>query len=108
VTRYVVPPDGADDFLARAAAALDVLATRRGWRAGRVGRAADDGSRWVVTTEWDSVGAYRRAISASDVKVAVAPLFGTAIDEPSAYEVVLATGLGSAGLAAPTARADDA
>ena len=108
VTRYVVPADGADDFLARASAALAALAARPGWRSGRVGRAIDDGTRWVVATEWDSVGAYRRALSSYEVKVAAGPLLSAALDEPSAYEVVVATGLGSDGLAVASARADDA
>ena len=38
--------------------------------------------------EWENVGAYRRALSAYDVKVGAVPLLSTAIDEPSAYEVV--------------------
>jgi hypothetical protein len=42
----------------------------------------------VLTTEWENVGAYRRALSSYEVKVGAVALLSTAIDEPSAYEVV--------------------
>jgi hypothetical protein len=102
VTRYVVAAGDAAGFLARASAALRALAARPGWRSGRIGRATDDGSLWVLSTEWDSVGAYRRALSAYDVKVEAVPLLSEAVDEVSAYEVLVAEGLGADGLAAPS------
>jgi hypothetical protein len=42
----------------------------------------------VLTTRWEHVGAYRRALSAYDVKLNAVPLLSRAVDEPSAYEVV--------------------
>lgn len=102
VTRFAVAPGDAAGFLPRARAALDALAARPGWRSGRIGRATDDAARWVLTTEWDSVGAYRRALSAYDVKVAAVPLLSLAADEVSAYEVLVAQGQGSDGLAGPS------
>ena len=101
VTRYAVPGAGTSDFQERARAALAALAARPGWRSGRIGRATDDRSLWVLVTEWDSVGAYRRALSAYDVKVEAVPLLSLAMDEPSAFEVLVAEGLGADGLAAP-------
>jgi hypothetical protein len=53
-----------------------------------LGRAADDPHRWCLVTEWASVGAYRRALSAYDVKVYATPLLAEAEEEPSAYEVL--------------------
>ena len=102
VTRYRVDPAEAGDFLERARTALTVLADRPGWRSGRIGRATDDPGLWMLTTEWDSVGTYRRALSAYDVKVHAVPLLSLAVDEPTGFEVVEATGLGSDGLAAPS------
>lgn len=101
VTRYVVTAQDAETFEGQARQALDALAARAGWRSGRIGRAADDPSLWVLTTEWDSVGAYRRALSAYDVRVQAVPLLSLAIDEPSAYEVLVAEGHGAEGLAGP-------
>ena len=40
----------------------------------------------MLTTEWESVGAYRRALSAYDVKLTAVPVLSRALDEPSAYE----------------------
>jgi quinol monooxygenase YgiN len=90
VTRYLVPPDQESSFPARARQALDVLRTRPGCRRGHVGRAMDDPARWILQTEWDSVGSYRRALSTYEVKVGAVPLMCQAIDEPTAYEVLLA------------------
>jgi hypothetical protein len=88
ITRYTVAELDADDFLARGRAALAVLATRPGYRSGRIGRAADDPTLWVLTTEWDNVGSYRRALGGYDVKVQAAPLLSLAHDEPSAFELM--------------------
>ncbi len=95
VTRYRVEPGGDIDFLALAQTALGVLAARPGFRSGRIGRAADDPSYWIMATEWEHVGAYRRALSAYEVKLHAVPLLSLAIDEPSAYEVLVSAGEGT-------------
>ena len=66
--------------------ALAALAARPGCRGGTVGRNADNGSLWVLATTWESVGAYRRALSAYDVKLHAVPLMYRALDEPTAFE----------------------
>ena len=53
-----------------------------------MGRNLDDPTLWVLTTRWEHVGAYRRALSAYEVKLQAVPLLSRAVDEPSAYEVV--------------------
>lgn len=65
-----------------------VLAGCEGCLEARVGRNVDDPELWVLSTRWQHVGAYRRALSSYDVKVGAWPVLATAIDEPSAYEVV--------------------
>lgn len=89
VTRFDVPEGGAADFLPRAQAALAAFAARPGYLRGRVGRAADDPTAWVLTTEWEGVGAYRRSLGAYDVKVDAAPLLALGRDEPNAFEVLV-------------------
>ena len=89
LTRHRVPGAGQDAFLTDARAALAVLAARPGYLRGSVGRAVDDGELFVVRTEWADVGSYRRALSAYDVKVQAVPLLSTAVDEPTAFEVLL-------------------
>jgi quinol monooxygenase YgiN len=88
VSRFRVPVQDGEAFRAELAAAHAVLAQLPGFVDGRVGRNLDDPTLWVLTTQWDNVGAYRRALSSYDVKLHAVPLLSRAIDEPSAYEVV--------------------
>ena len=73
------------DDLERARAAL---AMQPGYLSGRIGRNVDDPELWVLATEWEGPGAYRRALSSYDVKLTAVPTLSRAIDEPSAYEPV--------------------
>lgn len=77
------------DFQAQAEAALRVLAVRPGYVRGSVGRATDDAEAWLLLTEWESVGAYRRALGGYDVKLTATPLMANALDQPSAFEELL-------------------
>jgi len=88
VNRFRVPAEDAEAFRADLEAAQAALAARPGYAAGQVGRNVDDPELWVLTTTWENVGAYRRALSSYDVKVGAVPLLSRALDEPSAYEVV--------------------
>ncbi|MBM7808180.1 heme-degrading monooxygenase HmoA [Geodermatophilus bullaregiensis] len=85
MTRLRVSPDDAAELRTAVDGLLAVLATRPGWRGGEVGQAADDPSLWALVTRWDGVGAYRRALSAAEVKIAGAPVWVHALDEPGAY-----------------------
>ncbi len=89
VNRYRVAAGEADEFEGAARRALAALGARPGFVAGQVGRNVDDPDLWVMSTRWQSVGAYRRALSAYDVKLNAIPLMYQAIDEPSAFEVLL-------------------
>ena len=71
---------------------LRMLSERQGFVSGAVGRALDDPTRWVLQTRWENVGSYRRALSAYDVRTTVVPLLAYAVDEPSAYEIVVGEG----------------
>lgn len=104
VTRFTVPETEGSDFAQSARSALGALAGQPGYRGGRLGRAADDPTAWVLTTEWAGVGAYRRALSAYAVKMSATPLLSRAHDEPSAFEILYADGPG-APVGAPSARA---
>lgn len=89
VVRFTVDAADVDGFLGQARQALAALAARPGFRAGRVGRSVDEPAAWSLITEWDGVGAYRRALSAYDVKVRATPLLALARDEPTAFETLL-------------------
>jgi hypothetical protein len=88
VSRFRVPVEDGEQFRTELTAARDVLAEQAGYVDGRIGRNLDDPTLWVLTTRWDNVGAYRRALSSYDVKLQAVPLLSRAIDEPSGYEVV--------------------
>jgi quinol monooxygenase YgiN len=88
VSRFRVPVESGETFRADLAAAHTVLASSAGYVDGQVGRNIDDPELWVLTTRWENVGAYRRALSSYDVKLGAVPLLSRALDEPSAYELV--------------------
>lgn len=90
VTRYAVPADETVQFRERCRAALEALVSCPGCTGGRAGPALDDPSLWVLSTTWESVGAYRRALSSYQVKLVAVPLMYLALDEPSAFESLLA------------------
>ncbi|MGK5742228.1 antibiotic biosynthesis monooxygenase family protein [Micromonospora sp. URMC 103] len=94
--RFVVDVDVADDFTERAHAALTALAARPGYLRGQLVRALDDPRHWCLVTEWESVGAYRRALGGFEVKVTAVPLLAQSIDEPSAYEALATAAPGGA------------
>lgn len=88
VSRFRVSEPEAPAFRLELERAAATLAQRPGHVSGQVGRNVDDPELWVLATTWEHVGAYRRALSAYDVKLHAVPLLSRAIDEPSAYEVV--------------------
>ena len=89
VSRFRVASAERAAFLADADVAMTVLAAQAGCRGVSLGQATDEADLLLIRSEWDGVGAYRRALSSFDVKVTAVPLLSTAIDEPSAYEVVV-------------------
>jgi hypothetical protein len=89
LTRYRVPASDGVQFAELARPALAALTGRPGCLGGWVGRNVDDPELWTLTTAWESVGSYRRALSAYEVKVHAVPVMYRAIDEPSAYEDLL-------------------
>jgi quinol monooxygenase YgiN len=86
INRFRVPPDQGEAFRADVEQARAALAERPGFVRGSVGRNTDEPDLWVLITEWEDVGSYRRALSAYDVKLTAVPVLSRAIDEPSAYE----------------------
>lgn len=82
---------------------LAEFAKRPGFLTGSVGRAIDDPALWVLQTRWTNVGSYRRALSAYDIKSTVVPVLAQAIDEPSAYEIVVGEGATVLNAAVPRA-----
>ncbi|MBC6461624.1 antibiotic biosynthesis monooxygenase family protein [Actinomadura sp. HBU206391] len=90
ITRYRVPIEDSETFTDQASAVLRALAACSGYRTGRLGRTVDDPTLWALVTEWDGAGFYRRGLGAYDVRMTFIPLSVLAIDEPGAYEIVVA------------------
>jgi heme-degrading monooxygenase HmoA len=85
VTRLRVPDQDTAAFSAAVDALLAALSSRPGFRDGELGRSADDPALWALVTRWEGVGAYRRGLGAAEVKIAGAPVWVYALDEPSVY-----------------------
>jgi len=92
VTRFALAADGDNPFHERAVATLRAFGACPGYSRGSVARSMDSPDHWCLVTEWSSVGAYRRALSSYDVRIAAGTLFADALDEPSAYEVLTTVG----------------
>jgi quinol monooxygenase YgiN len=88
VARFAVPETDAEAFRERVAAAVRALAARPGHVSSRLARALDDPTAWTLVSEWESVGAYRRALGNADVRMASGALMGAVQQEPTSYEVL--------------------
>jgi quinol monooxygenase YgiN len=88
VNRFRVPADRAEAFRVELETAREALAACAGYAGGEVGRNVDDPELWVLSTRWENVGSYRRALSSYDVKLRAVAVLSRAIEEPSAYERV--------------------
>lgn len=86
VNRFRVPLADGEAFRVDLTTARDALAACRGYLGGEIGRNVDDPELWVLTTRWENVGSYRRALSSYDVKLNAVAILSRAIEEPSAYE----------------------
>ena len=86
IARFEQPLSQATDFRAELEAVKAVLAEAPGFITGTVGQNLDQPTLWVLTTEWQNVGSYRRALSSTRAKLEAIPVLARAIDEPWAYE----------------------
>jgi hypothetical protein len=77
------------DVAAAGRRALTALAQRPGYLRGSLGRSTDDETAWVLVTEWENVGSYRRALGNFDVRMQAAPVLAGASDLPGAFEVLV-------------------
>jgi heme oxygenase (mycobilin-producing) len=94
VMRFEADPLLEEAFLEEVGQVLAILADRVGFRSGQVVRAFDDPGQWCLVTEWESVGAYRRALGSYEVKAGATPLLSRARPEPSAFEPLAVAGPG--------------
>lgn len=88
LNRFRVPDADTGSFVAQGRAAVAVLAQRTGFLSADFGRNLDEPSLWTLTSRWQDVGSYRRALQGNESKMVVVPLLSLAVDEPSAYDDV--------------------
>ena len=86
MNRFRVPAADVESFRSDLATAHEALAACAGYTGGEIGRNVDEPDLWILTTRWENVGSYRRALSSYDVKLRAVMLLSRAIEEPSAYE----------------------
>lgn len=84
------------DFAERAQSALEALAARPGYLRGSLGRSTDDPADWILITEWENVGSYRRGLGGFEVKMRATPLLAESIDLPSSFEPLVEIAPGGA------------
>jgi heme-degrading monooxygenase HmoA len=88
VNRFRVPVGDGEAFRVDLDRARASLAACAGYLGGEIGRNVDDPELWVLTTRWENVGSYRRALSSYEVKLHAVATLSRAVEEPSAYERV--------------------
>ena len=86
VARFEIPLSSANIFRAELEGVKDVLGEAAGFLGGEVGQNLDEPTLWVLTTRWENVGSYRRALSSTRAKLEAIPVLARAIDEAGAYE----------------------
>jgi quinol monooxygenase YgiN len=89
VVHFAASASDPSEFSERAHAALAALAARPGYLRGSLGRSTDAATDWVLITEWENVGSYRRALGNYEVKVHASTLLADAVDLPSSFEPLL-------------------
>jgi heme-degrading monooxygenase HmoA len=86
VARFEIPLGQGADFRLELEGVRAVLAEAAGFLGGEVGQNLDEPTLWVLTTRWENVGSYRRALSSTRAKLEAIPILARAIDEAGAYE----------------------
>ena len=78
-----------EPWLASAEAAIQVLQVKPGFIEANVFHSADEPSRFLVKTDWEDVGSYRKALGSTEAKIGVWPFLADMHDEVSAFENLL-------------------
>ncbi|MET0132529.1 MAG: antibiotic biosynthesis monooxygenase family protein [Kibdelosporangium sp.] len=86
VCGFTVPDEQGPEFTASVNRAIELLTGQPGCTRAVLGRSADEPGKWMLTVEFTSVVAYRRAMSPFDVREHVIPLLSRG--EAAAYEIL--------------------
>ena len=69
--------------------AMNVLQGRPGFVSGNIFHNADSPERYLIKTDWNNVGSYRRALGSMEAKIGVWPFLANMRDEPTAFELLM-------------------
>jgi heme-degrading monooxygenase HmoA len=86
IARFSIPLGEATQFRGELEQAKDVLSSAAGFISAFIGQNLDEPELWALTTQWENVGSYRRALSSTRAKLEAIPVLARAIDEAGAYE----------------------
>ena len=86
IARFSIALSQSAQFRGELDSVKKLLAEMKGFVDGQVGQNLDDPTLWVLTTTWENVGSYRRALNSTRVKLEAVPVLARAIDESGAYE----------------------
>lgn len=86
IARFSVPLGEAPQFRAQLEQVKEVLSGAPGFISAFIGQNLDEPELWALTSQWENVGSYRRALSSTRAKLEAIPILARAIDEAGAYE----------------------
>jgi len=86
IARFSIPLGESALFRGQLESVREILAQAPGFIAGQIGQNLDEPTLWLLSTHWENVGSYRRALSSTRAKLEAIPILARAIDEPGAYE----------------------
>jgi hypothetical protein len=108
VCRYRLAGKDVETFTGRVRRAVELLTVQPGCRRATLARAVDERDEWLLVVEFDSVTAYRRALSPFEVREHVVPLLSEASTEQAATFEPLLTGVEGAVTEQSSVIAEDA
>ena len=85
----------ADSWNLTARSALTVLQAKPGFISADIFHSADAPARYLVKTDWQDVGSYRRALGSTEAKLEVWPFLADMHDVPTAFEKLFTMNLDS-------------
>ena len=86
IARFQIPLGEKAIFRGQLESLREILAEAPGFIEAQIGQNLDDPTLWLLSTRWENVGSYRRALSSTRAKLEAIPILARAIDEPGAYE----------------------
>lgn len=87
--QFTVDRSDWDEWYAKAQSALRVLQHFTGLVSVSLIRSVDEPTEVQILSTWETVGAYRRALSSTEAKMNIWPFLATVHDQPSVFETLL-------------------